>query len=221
MKPIILVLSIIVSNSLFAQEQEYYAGIAANSYNGQIIISDFYLGPTDFKELPSKSTLYILPLKCGEGIELNPSNIFNWGRNNSIIYGESFIERKVFLYDIKGKLIREIENAELFTFLYDNYPVFVRGTRILTLNLDSGLEDLIYEFDSLNYTFRYPGDDGYDLPNKFDYYWGGIRGYIFALKSDNMDANYDEDLDIYTFVIDPKTKELTFWKLGYSYSTDR
>jgi hypothetical protein len=149
-----------------------------------------------------------MPLNCDEGIQLLPSNSFSWEKNLTIIYGENIAENRVYIFDSSGKVIRKLENVELFTFIGDVYPIFIRETKILSINLDTGQEDLIFEFDKTKYTFHSPNDpDGEGLPEKFDYYWGGIRGEIFS-------TNYEIE-DGYTFVIDAMKKELIFWLQGH------
>lgn len=203
-----LISCILLSNFTKGQTFEYSgSNVFVNRNHDQIIINEYYLSPENYWGLPGKSTLYNLPLDCEEGMQLKPSNEYNWAKNLSIIYGQDIPNKRVFIYDKSAQLLRQIDHAELFTFLNDNIPVFIRGTKIIYLNLETGQEDLIYEFDKQKYTFHSPlSEDGPGFPIKFDYYWGGIRGQIYSTDYKTEDG--------FTFVIDTQKKELIFWLQG-------
>ncbi len=183
------------------------SSVFVNRNHDQIIINDYHLSTEDYCGLPKKSVLYNMPLDCEKGIVLNPSNNFSWSGSLTFFYGEDIPNKHVFIYNKTGLLLKQIDNAELFIFLYDNYSLFIRETKIIGINLETGKEDLIYEFDKVKYTFHNPlAEDGPGLPGKFNFYWGGIRGKIFS--TDNRIENG------FTFVIDPQKKELLFWLQG-------
>lgn len=208
MKSFNLIVLMLIGNFVFGQIDDYgSSNVYVNRNHDQVIINEYRITLEDYWALPIKSTLYNMPLNCDEGITLRPANKFFWKFGVTWIFGEDIPSSKVYVYDSLGNLNREINDAELFCFIGSKKPIFIRDTKLMSIDLATGVEEIIFEFDRTKYTFHSPRDyDGNGLPNKFDYYWGGIRGCIFSINPQNDEG--------YTFVIDASKKRLTFWLEG-------
>ncbi len=201
---------------LLSQEREYAGStILVSRFYDQIIESEYSESGENYYAPPVRSLLYTLPINCDSAIELTPCNNYDWFSKEKFIYGENINDRKVYLFTRKGKVFKELDNAELFKPLGTNKAIFIReyltwnesdriNPQVIMYDFENDEEIILYEFDKDKYTFHSPNDpDGPGLYRKLDYYLGGIRGVLFS-----TDWHREEG---YTFVIDIRQKKLKFW----------